>query len=160
MSSNLDPVAVFEARAGEVGLTTAELDRLRSRKWNTLGMMAFSCNFIPGQSDDTPLLKLAAVITGVDSISDIPDDRMPVIRRLFFEAYTLAASEMRMRSERKADDPPRKLALAERVQRHEDQQKRLGPALTLVGELEPSYALIDLIVEIYERNELQYVRWE
>ena len=123
-------------------------------------MLAFACNLIPGKSDDTPLLKLAAIITGVESASEVPDDRMPVIRRLFFEAYTIAASEMRVRSERKADDPPRKLALAERVQRHEDQQKRLGPALTLVGELEPSYALIDLIVEIYERNELTYMRWE
>ena len=160
MASNLDSIAVFEARAIEIGLSIDELERLRSRQWNTLGKLAFSCNYIPGVSDESGLMKLAALITGVASPSEVPDERMPVVRRLFFEAYTLAASDMRHRSERKEDDPPRKLALAERVQRFEDQQRRLGPALSLEGELEPSHALIDLVVDIFERNELVYIRWE
>ena len=160
MASNLDSVAVFEARALEIGLSTVELERIRARQWNTLGKLAFSCNYIPGVSDDSGLMKLAALITGVTSPSEVPDERMPIVRRLFFEAYTLAASDMRQRSERKEDDPPRKLALAERVQRSEDQQRRLGPAVSLEGELEPSHALIDLVVDMFERNELVYIRWE
>ena len=85
MASNLDSVAVFEARALEIGLSTEELERICARQWNTLGKLAFSCNYIPGGSDDSGLMKLAALITGVSSPSEVPDERMPIVRRLFFE---------------------------------------------------------------------------
>ena len=116
-SSNLDSVAVFEARASEIGLEVAELEYLRSRRWNSFGRLAFACNYTPGQSDETPLAKLAAAITKSDSIESIPEDRFPVIRRLFVEAYTMASADLRTRVERRDDDPPRRLAAPERASR-------------------------------------------
>ena len=34
------------------------------------------------------------------------------------------------------------------------------PNLTLEGELEPSFQLVDKFVEMYELNEIRYLRWE
>ena len=64
MASNNDSVAVFEARAVEIGVTEAELQRLRSKNWNSFGRLAFACSCVPGQSDGAQLAKLALAIAG------------------------------------------------------------------------------------------------
>ena len=84
---------------------------------------------------------------------------MPVVRRLFFEAYTLAAADLRSRVDRREDDAPRKLALPERSQRNRDQALRLA-GVTMDGEREVSHALVDVVVQLSEDNQLRYIRWE
>ena len=62
--------------------------------WTTLGKFAFSSNYVPGSSDDSSFITRVVKRLGVD-----PDDaRADGLRRLFFEAYTVAASEMRRRA--------------------------------------------------------------
>ena len=112
----LDSSAVFEGRCREMGLLPDEAARLKSRGWNSFALLAFACSYTPGQADDTNLVRLGAIITGTGA-DDPPEDRMPVVRRLFFEAYTLAAADLRSRVDRREDDAPRKLALPERSQR-------------------------------------------
>ena len=75
---------------------------------------------------------------------DPPRAKVPPLRRLFFERYTLAAADMRSRLDRKDCDEPRRLAQAERASRHASQVTRLN-SLDLTGELEPSHALIDTV---------------
>ena len=84
---------------------------------------------------------------------------MSVIRRIFFESYTMASADLHARVERRDDDPPRRMAVQERASRHQAQQRRL-PGLHLRGELEPSHYLIDFVQDLFEANELKYVRWE
>ena len=91
MASNLDSTAVFEARAVEIGVTEAELQRLRAKGWNAFGRLAFACSYVPGQPDETPLAKLALAIAG-ETGTEPSDERFPVIRRLFFEAYSLTSA--------------------------------------------------------------------
>ena len=85
---------------------------------------------------------------------------MPLVRRLFFESYSMTSADMRQRTERRDDDPPRRLANAERSARYEAQVRRLSPALTFTGELEPSEALIDIVQDLFDSDALKYVRWE
>ena len=145
MASNLDSAAVFEARALEIGFSPSEIAAIKSKGWNAFGRFAFAVNYVPGHSvDEKPILGLAAAITGTDPDS-VPEDRMPLVRRLFFESYSMTSADMRQRTERRDDDPPRRLANAERSTRYEAQVRRLSPALTLTGELEPSEALIDIV---------------
>ena len=66
---------------------------------------------------------------------------------------------MQMRVERKDDSAPRKLANAERSARYDDQRKCLS-GIDMTGELEPSNALIDLVYNMAEEDQLKYVRWE
>ena len=61
--------------------------------------------------------------------------------------------------DRKEDDGPRRMAVAERTARYEEQKRRLS-GIELTGELEPSYALIDLVYQMSEDGQLRYVRWE
>ena len=154
--SMLDSSAVFEARCKEMGLLEEEAARLKSKGWNTFALLAFACSYTPGQADDTNLVRLGAIITG-SGASDPPEDRMPVIRRLFFEAYTLAAADLRSRVDRREDDAPRKLALPERSQRNRDQALRLA-GVSLDGEREVSHALIDVVVQLCEDNQMRYIR--
>ena len=152
----LESKAAFHARAKEIGLNDAEIAVLASESHDTFGTFAFACNYVPGQADESALLELAARITSTDPA---PAGRIPFIRRLVFESYTMAASDLRSRVERKDDDAPRKLAVAERAARHGEQVGRLK-GLTLRGELEPSNALIGIVTQQVEDNQLKYVRWE
>ena len=158
MSSNIDSVAVFLQRAADVGANAEEIGVLNAKGWNTMGKFAFACDYTPGESDKSPLVHLAKVITQTTS-GDVPDDRMPVIRRLFYEAYTLYSSEMKDRVDRRDEDQPRKLAGPERQYRRKEQSLRLS-GLELRGELEPSHALVDLVQSMADENTLKYVRWE
>ena len=152
----LDSQAAFRARAKEIGLNDGEIAVLTSESHDTFGTFAFACNYVPGQADEGPLWALAAKMTATDPA---PPARIPFIRRLVFEAYTLAASDLKSRVERRDDDALCKLAVAERAARHTVQANRLR-GLTLRGELEPSNALIDLVTQQVEDNQLRYVRWE
>ena len=70
----------------------------------------------------------------------------------------MAAADLRARLEKRDDDQPRKLAQAERSARYAAQVQRLT-GLDLVGELEPSHALLDLIFQMLEDDQLKYVPW-
>ena len=151
----LDSEAVFENRATEIGLD-AEIGRAKTLNVASFGKFAFAANYTPGQADETPLLQLMARVCGVDPA---PADRIPLVRRLFFESYTLAAADLRSRLETREDDQPRKLAQAERAARYTAQAARLT-GLDLVGELEPSHGLVDLVFQFVEENQIKYIRWE
>ena len=49
--------------------------------------------------------------------------------------------------------------MAERSSRHTDQMKGLN-GLNMVGELEASHSLIDAVVQMYDENQLRYLRWD
>ena len=152
----LDSEAVFESRATEIGLDAAEIGRAKTINVATFGKFAFAANYTPGQADETPLLRLMARICGADPA---PADRVPLVRRLFFESYTLAAADIRSRLEKREDDQLRKLAQAERAARYTAQTNRLT-GMDLVGELERSHALVDLLFQLVEENQLKYIRWD
>ena len=154
--NTLDSSADFLDRARKLGANDEELRNLQALGYDTFGKLAFATSYTPGQQDETALKQLAAEITG----SDPPlAARLPIVRRLFFESYTLAAADMQMRVERKDDSAPRKLANAERSARYDDQRKCLS-GIDMTGELEPSNALIDLVYNMAEEDQLKYVRWE
>ena len=58
--------------------------------WDTLGNFAFSCSYVPGSPDD------ASFISGV-VVPILGDDhtKAAALRRLFFEAYTIAAADLK-----------------------------------------------------------------
>eukprot|EP00435_Cladocopium_sp_Y103_P016429 s3380_g4.t1 len=152
----LDSAACFRSRAEEIGLTEDEISRAGTLNVNTFGKFAFGANYVPGQANDQPLLAFISKLCDEDPP---PESRIPLIRRLFYEAYTLQNAELRAKIEKREDDPPRRLAQAERSSRYEEQAKRLA-GLDLTGELEPSHALVDVIFQMIEDNQMRYIRWE
>ena len=77
-------------------------------------------------------------------------------RRLFFEAYTACATDLRRRVERNLDEPPRRLSGPE----HEERRKAVASRLVGLrneGLMEPSHEIINLVVDIVESNVLKHI---
>ncbi|CAE8705777.1 unnamed protein product [Polarella glacialis] len=153
-SATLDSAAVFQSRATALGLTGPEIAVLQTSGFDTFAGFAFAVNYVPGQADDTEFLRLCAVVCG--GAGPAPGGRVSVLRRPFFESYTLAASDVRSRIDGSQSDTPRKLAAPERAVHYREQVRRL-PGLTLRGELDVSHQLVDLCIAMHEEDVLRYV---
>ena len=78
------------------------------------------------------------------------------LKRLHFEASTIVMAELKSRATDTSTDGARKLPLAEKAARFKDQEMRL-PGLRLKGELQPSYALVDLVAQVKETNCITWI---
>ena len=112
-ASMMDSGPVFKEWAFAIGINEDEMAVMEKMQWATFAKIAFACGYQPGNSDESLFIKFAAKITG-SGAEEPPEERVPIIRRLFYEAYTMASSDMRARVERRGDEAPRTLALAER----------------------------------------------
>ena len=85
-----------------------------------------------------------------------PSQKKNALRRLFFEAFTLAAADLKHRVEAKVDDAPRKIPNLERQERRNQVAARLTGLTRDDGQFEDdldcSNRLIDKAIEIYEEN--------
>eukprot|EP00435_Cladocopium_sp_Y103_P000001 s4526_g1.t1 len=78
------------------------------------------------------------------------------LRRLHFEASAIIMAELKTRATDTSGDGARKLPIAEKAARLKDQEARL-PGLRIKGELQPSYALIDMVSQIKETNSITWI---
>jgi hypothetical protein len=100
---SLDSVAVFLERVAELGLSVHR-DNFAQQGWTTYAKLASATSYVPGALDETVFVReIVAVGLGRE---DHPDKG--VLRRLFFEAYTLAAADLKHRVEVRTDDAPRR----------------------------------------------------
>lgn len=155
MASGLESAPVFRARAKQIGITDGELDKLATNGIDTMGAYAFCCSSQPGSSDEAPLIAvLTQVLAVVPSVAI-----MSKMRRLFYEAHTLAIVDMKSRLDRGDEEAPRKLMGPERTERMVLLRARL-PGFTIEGQLEFSHALLDKCIDQYDRNELKFIPLE
>eukprot|EP00971_Amphidinium_carterae_P083118 1644616-Amphidinium_carterae.3 len=78
-------------------------------------------------------------------------------RRLHSVCYTLYLAVMKNSLESTDHDATRQIPTAERKERSEAQQKRLGDGLEVQGELEPSHQLCDAVLSHREKDRLVYL---
>ena len=155
MASGLESTPVFRSRARQIGLAEADVDALALSGIDTMGSYAFCCSSQPGSSDEAPLIAvLTQVLGGPPSVA-----LMAKLRRLFYEAHTLAIVDMKSRLDRGEEDQPRKLLGPERLERMNLLRQRL-PGFTIEGQLEFSHALLDKCIDQYDRNELRVIPLE
>ena len=155
--SFVESQAVFCDRAAACGLPGAILDAMKAEDIASFSKLAFCCNFSPGGPDDTPLI---AVLTRLNAGVVASPSATSSFRRLFFESFSLAASELRGRLDRPEDQGPKKLPTPERHHRYTELQRRLGSAVKMEAEKEPSDALVDLCCSQHEDNRLQWISWD
>ena len=123
MAGFMESEAVFAHRLQSLGLADCK-DRLAENHVKTWGDMAFACAYVPGQSDEAPLIAFGKKLLG----DTLP--KFPTFRRLMFEAYTHMTSDLRSQTERSSEDKPKKLSLPERNARREKiKQKLVGVGL-------------------------------
>ena len=150
----LESDAVFFSRISALGLSEEVAGRFREKGWTTLGAFAFCSAYTPGQADDAAFQPVLQFLVGEADGADAA-----LVRRLFFEAYTMAAADLKKRIEKTDEDPPRRLPVAERSARFDKLAARLT-GLKIQGELEPSHALVDKYVQMVEDGNLRYLPWE
>ena len=157
MSSTLDSEAAFTSRAKQIGLEQWVIDKIREKRFATYGRLAFGFAYSPQSADEKPLRDFLAGL-----LDDEPSpDQLASLRRLFFEAHTMALTDVRLRAESNPDPAvaTRKLPTAERVARQQAQEKKLG-GLVFNPMTIPSNHLVDLFVDMVETGILTYVKAE
>ena len=157
MSSTLDSEAAFSARAEQIGIEQWVIDKFKAKRFATFGKLAFAFTYAPQSADDTPLKNFVASVLEEEA----GEDQLASIRRLFFEAHTMALTDVRHRSEATPDpaQATRKLPTAERVARQKAQQARLG-GLVFNPNTIPANHLVDLFVDMVETGILSYIKAE
>ena len=117
-----DSKAVFRRRCEEIGFTAEVVELIVNHGLDTMAKFAFSCNFSPGSSDESPLIQLSKEI-----FKRAPSTvEMSCVRRLFSESYASIAADIKNSVEATDDMPTRKLAPAERAERLRVQQRQLA----------------------------------
>ena len=96
--------------------------------------------------------------TVVPILGDETHIRRNSLRRLFTEAYTLAAGDLSRLCDPVAAEVKAKLLPGEREQRRSNLSDRLK-GIKMHGEHEPSMTLINKVREMYEENALLPLQW-
>jgi hypothetical protein len=149
----MESKAVFKARCVAVGLSPADTATLVSEGIETMAKLAFVSGTQPGANDDKEFVE---VMKKVFSIDNIPVGTLSSLRRLWFEASSMAISEVKSRYEKTEDSLPKRLPLPEREHRRLHQQNQLS-GLSIEGNLEPAHSLIDLCMTIKEEDVVRYI---
>ena len=94
--------------------------------------------------------------TRLNGGTDMNFGTQAALRRLHFEASAVVMAELKSKATDSSGDAARKLPVAEKAARLRDQDARL-PGVRIRGELQPSYALIDLVAQIKETNNIVWI---
>ena len=151
----MESEAAFKERATAIGVPAPMVAKLQAKGVATFGAFAFLSSFQPGGTDETPFVRALATTLDVRE-ADIATAELVAFRRLYYESHTLALGDLRSRMERKADDTPRRLPMAERAERLASLKGELA-GLTIDAQLEPAHRLVDSTIQQAEDNTLRYI---
>ena len=152
--ASMESVASFKARASEIGMADTLVQWLTDAGIDTFGKLAYICSVSPASGDDKPL-KDALKQLVVDGNQLTPQELI-LIRRLWFESYTLTVTEIQNKMQKNPNDTPKTIPLAERLVRVEAQRERLK-GLIYDQFLEPAHALTDEVQAMLEDGVVTYL---
>ena len=159
MTGSVDSKAVFKAKLAEKNVLFLA-ERFEQKGITTLGELAFHTSYIPGQGDEEVFKK--EVLGGVlDLTLEREAKLIGIVRRLFFEAFTVSAYQLRTQLERKGDEPPAQLNNIERLERRktfEAAHNNRGPAYW-DGDRKASDDLLDAYFTMWEQRDVVFVPW-
>ena len=155
MSRYFESEQAFLQRLNELNLVELK-PRFLELGWKSFAIFAFASDYVPGVS--AAELFIEEVVKKLTTDADI-DRWKPLLKRLFVEAYTMAAHDIQGRGDGRDVDEPKRMPNAEREYRLSAIAASL-PGLRLEGELLPSYHLIDLVANMLETGVITYVGWE
>ena len=156
-SATLDSTAVFRERCSKFGLAPELLRKMIEAGFDTFGKVAFAAGANPVTLTDS------AVDEWISTFEDpLPSPfQISVIRRIVYESQNVSIADLKARVEPSTEVQVRKLPMAERLVRQEEQAKRLT-GLQLTPHNLPGHACVDEVVSMIENNTLKYLpmnRW-
>ena len=146
---------VLESRLAKAGFDAGDVTKIVAQV-KSLKQLAFASSYTPGVADETPLMNVLQSMLGAGVSLSIA--QKACFRAVYHEAYAIVTSEMRQQVERAEEPTIRHLSQPERAERIQKQRARLT-GITTKGVSEPSEALVDVCVGMYESNVLKYVEW-
>ena len=153
MSMALDSAAVFAERLATLGFQHAA-PKFAAAGLSTLGDLAFCSDFKPGGDASAFTATVVTPILGDQpSLGDVSK-----LRRLYYEAFSVAAADMEHKAGGSSDSAPRTVPAAELEARRERVAAAL-PSLRLVGALDVSDALLQRCLNIVDSKAFRYVPW-
>ena len=152
----LDSTPVFETRLKTLGLSATTVQKFKTNNIDTLAKLAYSSSAQPGSGDESPFLTVVAKVLGLQDPSEIDIGELASIRRAWYEAHTVAVSEIRTRIERTEGSEPARMPLPEREQRVRDLKAKLR-GVTITPIVEPSHQLVDFCNQIRTDEQLRYI---
>ena len=145
---------MFESKLKDVGLEGYK-DAMTRRGWTTLSTFAFASSWSPGSGDDTSFVN--QVVMPLLGAADHAD--LPKLRKLYHEAYTVVAAELRSKLEGTQEtdgSKTRKLPPVERKTRW-TQMKVTYRHLQMSDQLEPAHHVVDKCHSMKVEGELRYL---
>ncbi|OLP76383.1 hypothetical protein AK812_SmicGene43686 [Symbiodinium microadriaticum] len=152
--SMIDSSAEFESRCRDVcgDTTLLDLERLKAAGIGSFPSLAFACGTPQTPPTELEFASFAERVNG----AGIPLGTSAQLRRLHFEAITLVVAHLKQQAIADPAEAVKKLPLAEKQARIEDQKLRLKGVL-LEDEMQPSHSLIDACAHMIEQNHVTWI---
>ena len=154
--SMLDSTPVFKSRMLTLGVKSEYVQLFIDKGIDTLARLAYASASQPGTGDETQFIEVVAAALNIPNSADIPMGELSSIRRCWFEAHTVAVSEIRSRVERTEGSEPLRMPVPERELRLREQQSRLS-GIAITANLEPSHQLVDFVNQLRSDEILKYI---
>ena len=156
--ARLDSEAYMLERMSTFGIAGLHSE-MKVRGWGTMGRFAFSSSYQPGAGpEDAFIASVVHPLVGNDLT------QLPALRRLYFEAHTLATADLRRRVESTGDEPPQRIPNVERERRRDLVLANLGGLENeFENLLDPSNDLVDRACAMADENDgagkVVYIKW-
>lgn len=152
MTSIVDSEAPFTKRMEEIGVTDRGKAAVTKAGYTTLGHLAFGVGQPGVPVPEQEFGRFAAnVLGGMASMHDVS-----CLRRLLFESHTMVMAQLREQVANPETGLTRKMPPVERDAKMRQLKARL-PGVILEHQLEPSHGLLNLVAQIWETRQLQYI---
>lgn len=148
-----DSEAAFEQHCKRISPDGALFTLLSGQRISSLSALAFASGTPQSPPTDEQFREFA---TGLNGGNDMTYGELAALRRLHFEAAAIVMAELKSRATDTTGESSRKLPIAEKTARLREQEARLS-GLRIRGELQPSFALVDLIAQMKESNCVTWV---
>ena len=143
-----DSEAAFEQHCKRISPSGALFTLLTNQRISNLSSLAFASGTPQSPPTEEQFKEFA---TGINNGNEMTFGEVAGLRRLHFEASAIVMAELKSRATDTSGDGTRKLPIAEKTARLRDQEGRLA-GLRIKGELQPSFALVDMVAQMKEPN--------
>ena len=143
-----DSKASFEAHCCRVDPSNTIKNLLARNNIETFSALAFAIGTPQSPPTDDQFRAFGATLNGG---AELNIGLNSALRRIHFEASTMVVAELKSMAVEPSGDNVRKLPVAEKLARLQEQEGRLR-GIRIRGELQPSFALVDLVAHIKETN--------
>ena len=152
MAFVIDSAACFEERLNDLSLGSLAAS-FNHAGWTTFGTFATSSSWVPGQPSGYETFKTDVVerLTG-----NRDHETAGALRRLFYEAYTMMAHDLRSRVEDAGRKHPKELPAVEQHARWQQFVAR-NPGKRFLPQMRPSFELCNLAAAMHAKNVLSYI---